>query len=100
MKEDSKKSPAVEDGSYLNKVVWNVSDVMKYMGVTKDYVYRLTSNKLIPHYKPMGKKVFFKRTEIEEWLLTNKVNTSDDVESEVEALLYEKLYGQKRRAAV
>lgn len=53
-----------------NKVVLNMDDVSILTGISKSRLYRLTSTKSIPHYKPKGRRaVYFKRTEIENWLL-------------------------------
>ena len=44
-----------------------------YLGVSESYIYKLTSSKLIPHYKPNGKLVYFNRKELCEWALRNRV---------------------------
>ena len=41
----------------------------------------LTSPAAIPHYK-LGKKLFFKKEEIDEWIYANKVKTRQDIENE------------------
>jgi hypothetical protein len=41
----------------------------------------MTSNKTIPFYKPLGGKIFFDKTEIENWLRSNKVETKAVTES-------------------
>lgn len=46
-------------------------------------MYKLTSERKIPHYKSTGgKNVFFKRTEIEEWLMQNKIKTTAQLDLE------------------
>lgn len=53
-----------------NKEVLTMDDVTILTGISKSRLYRLTSTKKIPHYKPKGRRaVYFKRTEIENWLL-------------------------------
>ena len=46
-----------------------------YIGFSKSYIYKLTSQNLIPHSKPSGKAVFFNRDEIDKWLLSNNTIT-------------------------
>jgi hypothetical protein len=36
-------------------------------------------NRIIPHYKPMGKMCYFNRLELEQWLLQNRVATSAEL---------------------
>ena len=58
-----------------NKKVLNLNEVADYIGFSKSYIYKLTSQNLIPHSKPSGKAVFFNRDEIDKWLLSNNTIT-------------------------
>ena len=55
------------------KSILTVDDLCLYTGMSKGWIYKLTSNKLIPYYKPNGKTVVFERSEIDEWLLRNPI---------------------------
>lgn len=63
--------------SELEKVALNQKDVLTvdecviFTGMSKSYLYRLTQQQLIPFYKPHGKKIYFSRDEITQWLLSN-----------------------------
>ena len=57
------------------KKVLNLNELAEYIGFSKSYVYKLTSQNLIPHSKPNGKAVFFDRDEIDKWLLNNSTIT-------------------------
>ena len=65
------------------KTILTLEEVAKYTNYSKSYIYKLTSRREIPCYKPNGKQLYFKRTEIEEWLLTNRKMTNKEIESEV-----------------
>lgn len=39
----------------------------------------LTSNRQIPHYK-RGRKLYFRRDELERWMLESKVQTQEEVQ--------------------
>ena len=54
------------------KTILTLEEVAKYTNYSKSYIYKLTSRREIPCYKPNGKQLYFKRTEIEEWLLIGK----------------------------
>lgn len=64
------------------KTVLNLIEVAEFTGLSKSHLYKLTSLGKIPHYKPNGKYIFFKRVEIEKWLLRNRVKTEDEIESQ------------------
>jgi len=72
--------------SALNKVFTATKDTLDfeetvaYINQSRSYLYKLTSQGLIPHYKPNGKKIYFKRTELDEWVLRNKVFSADEME--------------------
>ncbi|WP_034567426.1 helix-turn-helix domain-containing protein [Capnocytophaga sp. CM59] len=65
------------------KTILTLEEVAKYTNYSKSYIYKLTSRREIPCYKPNGKQLYFKRTEIDEWLLTNRKMTNKEIESEV-----------------
>lgn len=62
-----------------SKEVLTAQETARYMGVSMSYLYKLTMKKQIPHYKPMGKVCYFKRDEVEEWLLSNRISTEQEI---------------------
>lgn len=52
-----------------------------FLGISKSRVYHLTSSREIPHYK-QGKSVYFKKSELEEWMTSDKVRTDAEVRAE------------------
>lgn len=64
-----------------SKTVFTIDEVCIYIGISKSHMYKLTSGQLIPYYKPNGKNIYFKRDEIDEWLLQNRVSTLEEIES-------------------
>ena len=65
------------------KNILTLEEVAEYTQLSKSYVYKLTSKGDIPYYKPNGKQLYFKRTEIDEWLLTNRNKTNQEIEREI-----------------
>lgn len=51
-----------------NKNILTFREAVIYTGFKPSYLYKLTSLGKIPHYKPMGKLLFFNRLELEEFL--------------------------------
>lgn len=54
------------------KKVLSIDEAAEYTGLKKSYLYILTSQDRIPCYRPFGKKIFFKREELEEFLTSDK----------------------------
>ena len=57
------------------KEVLTTAEASAYLGLSESYIYKLTSLKQIPHYKPNGKLVYFNRKELCEWAMRNQVQT-------------------------
>lgn len=64
------------------KKVLNFNEATEYLSVSKSHLYKMTSTMQIPHYKPNGKRIYFKREELENWLLRNRITTKDEIEIE------------------
>lgn len=62
------------------KDVFNIDDVAAYTGLSKGYIYKLTHERRIPFAKGGGKMLFFKREDINAWLLQNKVSSQQELE--------------------
>ncbi|WDT67936.1 helix-turn-helix transcriptional regulator [Cloacibacterium sp. TD35] len=65
------------------KPILDVDELTAYTGFEKSYIYKMTSTRKIPHYKtPGGKKIFFKREEIDEWITSNRIKAYYEIEEE------------------
>lgn len=49
-----------------------------YLGYAPSYLYKLTYRKIIPHYKPTGKMIFFSKAEIDGWIFKSRNQNSED----------------------
>lgn len=59
----------------------NMDDVCLLTGLSKSHVYKLVCLKKIPYYKSEGGKLtFFNKQEIENWLLSHRVKTNEEIE--------------------
>ena len=62
------------------KTVLTSEEAARYMGISMSYLYKLTMAHKVPHYKsPTGKMCYFNRSELEQWLQSNRVSTDDKV---------------------
>ena len=52
-------------------VMFDMDKACKYLGLSKSTLYKLTMNGDIPHYKPTGKKIYFSKNELDNWVKTN-----------------------------
>lgn len=62
------------------KDVLTLAEAAKYTGYSEKYMYQLAFNRKIP-YSKRGKFLYFDKSELNQWLLANKVPTSEEIES-------------------
>ena len=67
----------------LQKDVLNFNETCDYLELSHSHLYKLTSTGAISHYKPNGKKIYFKRSELDEWVLRNRAATTEEIETQV-----------------
>ena len=59
------------------KEMLTMDDAVLYTGLGKSYLYFLTCKKKIPFYKPNGKNIYFKKSELNDWLQRNRVASEE-----------------------
>jgi excisionase family DNA binding protein len=64
------------------KTVLTFNEVVVYTGLSKSHLYKLTSTNQIPCYCPKGKLLYFSKTEIDKYLLSNRKKSSEELDSE------------------
>lgn len=64
----------------LKKDVLNFNEAAIYLELSHSHLYKQTSSGAIPHYKPNGKKIYFKRLELDAWLLRNRADSKDEID--------------------
>jgi len=75
----TKVEKAVLMAGLTTKGVLSFSEAIVFTGMSDSYLYKLTSQQKIPHSKPSGKLLYFNREELENWLLQNRVSTTDEI---------------------
>lgn len=76
----SPSQPNNPDFQPAPKEILTVDEVAELTGLAKQTIYTNVCKRLIPHYKAR-RKVYFKRTEILEWMLQNRRETQSEVNS-------------------
>ena len=70
----------ISDIPDVNQIM-NISEVAKYIKVAKTSIYGMTHRNTIPHYKN-GKKLYFKKSDIDEWIFSKRIKTRNDIQEE------------------
>ncbi|MCA6442324.1 MAG: helix-turn-helix transcriptional regulator [Bacteroidota bacterium] len=71
----------------MEKTILNFNDLAIYTGLSKSYLYKLSSVGKIPAYKPFGKCLFFEKEQIDLWLKQNPVFNADELETKASTIV-------------
>ena len=62
------------------KEIFTIDEASKFLNLAKQTIYGFTSKNLIPFIK-RGKKLYFKKAELNNWLMEGKKLTKDEIEA-------------------
>ena len=85
IEELQKRMDAVEDILDNAKEVLSVEEAARFMDIARSSLYKMTSDRSIPFYRPNGKMIYFEKADILEWIRKNRVMSVmyyDDKEQE------------------
>lgn len=74
----------------LKKEVLTFNEAAIYLEVSHSHLYKMTSSGAIPSYKPNGKKLYFNRRELDNWLLSNRHSSQEEIEQQAANYLIKK----------
>ena len=75
---------ALENVFLCQKEILNFDEAAAYLNMSKSTLYKLTSKKEIPHYKP-NRFVLFERSELDKWIRTATGKTEGQLSDEANA---------------
>ena len=79
-----KKSRTMTD-ILKSKAILTLAEAAEYMGLKKSYLYRLTHEKRIRHYKPNNKMIYFRVEDIIAWLTSNPILTDEELSEQAQS---------------
>jgi excisionase family DNA binding protein len=71
----------IEQESATDKPL-TLEEAAEYLDLSPSYVYKLTSQGDLPHYKPNGKRLYFDRDDLRAYLLRGRVRSNTDLDQE------------------
>ena len=73
IEELQKRMEAVEDILDNAKEVLTVEEASRFMDIARSSLYKMTSDRSIPFYRPNGKMIYFEKSDILAWIRQNRV---------------------------
>lgn len=62
------------------KEILSLNEAVEYLNVSKSLLYKLTSDRKISFSKPNGGKIYFKKSELDAWMLSNECKSRKELE--------------------
>lgn len=87
LKKLEKLEVLIERQYILSKEILSLEEAAEYLKLSKSCLYKMTSSREISFYVPGGKKIYFRRTELDTWVLNCKVTSVNECDLEVENYL-------------
>ena len=77
----------LDEQNLLQKTTLNFNEACKYLDVSPSHLYKLTSTKQVPHFCPQGKKLYFRRDELDTWLQRNRQSAEEPVQDAADLVI-------------
>ena len=70
---------------WQDKQMLTFKEACRYLGITKDWLYKMTHRRAIPYFKPGGKMIYFQRADLDAYMSKGKVMSTAEIEAEAAA---------------
>ena len=64
------------------------SEASTFLNISLSTLYKWTHRKQIPHYKPSGKLLYFSLSELQEYISSKRVQTSEEISREADQYIH------------
>lgn len=72
-------SEKLEKRQSATKEFLTTEEAACYLGCSAANIYKLTMNREIPHFKPSGKMMYFKRGDLDAWITRCRVSSQYEI---------------------
>ncbi len=85
----------ITEQNLLQKEIFNFQEACLYLDLSSSHLYKLTSANQVPCYSPQGKKLYFRRAELDKWLTCNRRGTAEEAEQSAAHYIAQKKGGMR-----
>jgi excisionase family DNA binding protein len=93
VEELKERMKAMENILDNGKEILTVEEAAKFMGIARSSLYKMTSDQLIPFYRPNGKMIYFEKSEILAWIRRNRQSSKTEIQEA--AIMHEQKLGMR-----
>jgi excisionase family DNA binding protein len=70
--------------SSVQKEILDLKEACLYTGFSTSCMYKMTSQHRIPFSRPGGKRIFFRRTDLDQWMLSERQSSNNEIERQAD----------------
>jgi len=85
----------VTEQNLLRKDMLSFDEACTFLQLSASCLYKMTSQHRLPFYRPGGKRIYFKRIELDQWLSSNKKAADYEIEARAEDFIIKQLKNKK-----
>jgi excisionase family DNA binding protein len=74
---------------------FNCEQAAQYLNISQSWLYKLTSARQIPHYKPSPRVLYFTKEDLDGWVLSSRVKSASEIATEA-SQLGRKIFGNRK----
>lgn len=72
-----------------SKEILSFQEAVVYLNVSKSFLYKMTSTRSISFTKPNNGKLYFKKSDLNQWMLSNEYKSKSAIEQEISTKIRE-----------
>ena len=76
------KNENLEQQRIVCKDILDFNSAVGYLQISKSLLYKLTSKRTIKFFKPNGGKIYFRKSDLDAWILSGERKSVDVIENE------------------
>lgn len=80
----------IDEMLLTQKEMLSFDEALRYLNLSASYLYKLSAARVIAHFKPGGKLVYFRRVDLDNWMQTGKCNSASTLKMQAVNLLDKK----------
>lgn len=75
----------IQEQTIQNKDILSLNEAAKYLGVSKSTLYKMTFENKISYYKPSGKLIYFRKNDLDNFLLKKRIKSNEEWEMKIDS---------------
>lgn len=87
MAKEQTRNVAMPQAAVGDKEFLTAREASVFIGTSLNYFYKLTCSHKLPMYNPTGRKLLFKRSELQAWIEKSRVSTDAELAADAELRL-------------